>query len=152
MLVCAVFDYHRMANTSFANLLSDSALQLRASVKPELDSCNSFIDNNIVLVLDRDRIEYRNNATVINSSQVRRCGNFYHAKYFAERCLYVAMLESGCIRAVKNKMMQFYLEAGCSTAGLLPKFNVSWNSMLDDMMPSPMADKQKQTYKNILTI
>ena len=87
-VVGSLFDSHQVMRTSGDSILRESALLLRSTIVPALPHTTTNIDEDIRLVFYADGPRYRGLDFVQNSSDLRRCANFYYTLYFAQRFLH----------------------------------------------------------------
>ena len=94
-LVYALYDSDVLAGRDPMDLLCRSASAMRESVVPALPPHQNAIDKLVRLVLAEDGPEYRNAAWLGSSSLVRRVGNLYYTRGFANLLFREIMMAKG---------------------------------------------------------
>ena len=112
--------------------LSRSASLLRSSVVPALSGDNFAIDRDIRLVLTRAGPTYMNVAALGASTWVRRVGNLYYTRCFANLLWREMCMAKGRLQEALTRVHLHIGALGCELSNLLPTHSqIMWKVVQD---------------------
>ncbi|CAE8627570.1 unnamed protein product [Polarella glacialis] len=136
-VVIALYDNDILMRQVHCKLLSRSAEIVRNTVFPEIQSNIMIIDKLLRVVFDHDGIKFVNADYAINDEIVRRVGNLFYTRRFAELLLREVLIYNGKMKSVMQRIAIQVASQGCEIANLLPVNGKSWWPMVEDVFASP---------------
>ena len=136
-VVIALYDNDILMRQVPCKLLSRSAEIVRNTVFPEIQSNIMIIDKLLRVVFDHDGIKFVNADYAINDEIVRRVGNLFYTRRFAELLLREVLIYNGKMKSVMQRIAIQVASQGCEIANLLPVNGKSWWPMVEDVFASP---------------
>ncbi len=138
-VILALFDDDKLTRRKQGNYLARSAAVLRGTVQPELPSTVNNINKYMRLVLTGSGPQYYNRDTVFEASNLRRVRNLYYNQAFAEIVFRECLLCGSRVRAVIQRLLLRFAEAGSKLGSLMTERHL-W-PIVTDIVKSPVVTK-----------
>lgn len=139
----ALFDDSQIRGGQRGNLVRQSAELMRECVIPAISGARGNIDRQVVLLLDDSGPRYINASSAIDMP-VRRVGNTYLTREFADLVLQEALVHHGRIRTMVPALCRRLSDRGGWQLSLLPLNVVQWLGLVEDVLRSPTVQKLRR--------
>ena len=140
-IVVALHDSGALSGRPPLDTLSRSAALLRTSVVPALPDVATAIDRHIRLVLTGTGPVYMNVAALGTSTWVRRVGNLYYTRCFANVLWREMCMAKGRLQEALTRVQLHVGTLGCELGNLLPQHSkVMWKVAQDIFGLAPVRD------------
>jgi hypothetical protein len=136
-VVIALYDIDIVMRQIPCKLLSRSAEVVRNMVFPEIHPNIMIIDKLLRVVFDHAGVKFVNADYAINNEIVRRVGNIFCTRRFAELLLRDVLIYNGKMKSVMQRIAIQVTSLGCEIANLLRVNGKSWWPMVEDVFASP---------------
>ena len=145
-IIASMYDDDAVRNESPGNYLQRSAELLRQQVKPQCSSRKNCIDTHCRLCMGSNGPFFISTTCVRRSQNLRRVGNVYYNRSFANAFLCSAVASRCSFRQIAATFTTSATRSGGQLSSLLPEASHSfWCSVMEDLMQSPhMAAKMHE--------
>lgn len=141
-IAAALYDHDRLhdQNPEPSYLARSSAL-LRRTVKGAMPRDVNAIDKKIRCVWHADGPEFVRLQNVQKATGLRRVGNMYYDRGFAEAFLHAASVSHGSLHKVQTHFLRTCRRENGQLASLIPRGNNGfWLNVMEDLMTSPLVE------------
>ena len=141
-VVVALYDHDRLHDrTPQPTFLARASELLRKTVKGNMPRNRSFIDKSLRCVFHSDGPEFVNIRSITEATGLRRVGNLFYDRGFAEAFLNAAAAHHASLHKIQAYFLEKCRRDDGKLASVIPRGNNGfWMNVLEDLMMSPLLE------------
>ncbi|CAE7784270.1 unnamed protein product, partial [Symbiodinium necroappetens] len=141
-VVVALYDHDRLHDrTPQPTFLARASELLRKTVKGNMPRNRSFIDKSLRCVFHSDGPEFVNIRSITEATGLRRVGNLFYDRGFADAFLNAAAAHHASLHKIQAYFLEKCRRDDGKLASVIPRGNNGfWMNVLEDLMMSPLLE------------
>ena len=138
----ALYDHDRLHDrTPQPTFLAGASELLRKTVKGNMTRNRSFIDKSVRCVSHSDAPEFVNIRSITEATGLRRVGNLFYDRGFADAFLNAAGAHHASLHKIQACFLEKCRRDDGKLASVIPRGNNGfWMNVLEDLMMSPLLE------------